>query len=143
MAIIKRETTVSATPDAVWTKLIEDPNTWPEWLTPVRQLEERASGPVRKGTEFNVLLGKLGGKIKVTEAVRGARLRWKAGPAMMLAMGMGMQGELTLQRGDGGTRVSLRMVTPMMMAPMMKMMSGLDPSYEMTQTINRIKTLNS
>lgn len=142
MAIIKRETTVSASPDKVWAKLINDPNGWPQWLTPVRSVEEKVAGSVREGLEFDVKLGKLGGKIKVTEATAGKRLQWKAGPAMMVAMGMAMRGTLDFETKNGGTRVFLRMVTPMMMAPMMGMMSGLNSTEEMTKTIDRIKRLS-
>ncbi len=143
MATIKRETTVRTSGDEIWTALIDDPNRWPDWLTPVRGLEERVSGPVRAGTQFNIRLGKLSGRIRVTEAVKGQRLRWKAGPPMMLAMGMGMKGSLEFQGvRNGSTHVQLRMKTPMMMGPMMKMMSGLNPKDEMTKTINRIKDLS-
>jgi hypothetical protein len=58
---------------------------------------------------------------------------------MMHMMGMPMRGTLVLNQHDGGTRVSLRMVTPMMMAPMMGMMSGLKPKEEMDKTIQAIK----
>lgn len=143
MATIVREATVNATGDSIWSSLIEDPNHWTEWLTPIRSLEERVSGPVRQGTEFGIRLGNLSGKFRVIEVAKGERLRWKAGPAMMLAMGMGMKGTLEFQRaGNGATRVLLRMKTPMMMGPMMKMMSGLNPKDEMTKTIARIKSLS-
>lgn len=143
MATIVREETVNAPGETIWSKLIDDPSHWVEWLTPVRGLEERVRGPVRSGTTFGVRLGKLSGKIRVLEAAVGERLRWKAGPAMMLAMGMGMKGTLEFQRaGNGRTRVRLTMRTPMMMGPMMRMMSGLDPKEEMTKTIARIKNLS-
>jgi hypothetical protein len=144
VSTIRREATVQATGDRIWEQLIADPNGWSRWLTPVRGVEEHVSGPTHEGTEFSVRLGKIGGKVKVTEAVPGQRLRWKAGPAMMLAMGMGMRGTLELRRGgNGATRVLLEMRTPAMMTPMMKMMSGLDPEREMTQTISRIRELSA
>lgn len=142
MATVNRETTVQAAADTLWSNLFEDPNRWPDWLTPVRGLEERASGPVRAGTEFSVRLGNIGAKIRVLEATRGQRLRWKAGPPMLLAMGTGMKGSLEFQRaGNGSTRVVLKMKSPLMLGPMMKAMSGLNPKDEMTKTINRIKEL--
>lgn len=113
MATVTREATVKATGESIWSSLIEDPNRWTDWLTPVRGLEERVKQPVHDGLEFSVRLGKISGKIRVTEATRGKRLRWNAGPPMALAMGMGM-----------------------------KMMAGLDPKDEMTKTINRIKQLS-
>ncbi|MFQ5933427.1 MAG: SRPBCC family protein [Dehalococcoidia bacterium] len=143
MAIIKRETTVKASADSVWISLIDDPNRWGEWLTPIRGVEERVEEPVREGLEFHVQLGKLSAKVKVTEAVPGSRLRWKAGPGMMMAMGMSMRGTLEFQPVNGATHVFLRMVTPMMMGPMMRMMSGLNPKEEMTKTIERIRVLSN
>ena len=142
MAIIKRETLVKAPVDTIWDKLISDPNRWGDWLTPIRSLEERVNGSIRKGLEFNVRLGKMGAKVRVTEVVPGRRLRWKVGPGMMLMMGMGMRGTLEFQPRNGSTHVHLRMVTPMMMAPMMGMMSGLKPKEEMTKTIELIKLLS-
>lgn len=142
MATINRETTVHASADTIWANLFEDPNRWPDWLTPIRGLEERASGPVRAGTELSVRLGNMGGKIRVTEVTKGQRLSWKAGPGMLLAMGTGMKGSLEFQKaGNGSTRVVLKMRSPMMLGPMMKMMSGLKLKDEMTKTIGRIKEL--
>ncbi len=142
MAIINKERTLNAPAEKVWSTLIDDPNQWPEWLTPIRSLEEKSSGKVRKGTQISVRLGSLGGaKVKVTEVVPNKRLRWKAGPAMMLMMGMGMKGTLDFQQQGDSTRVRLRMVTPMMMAPMMKMMTGLNAADEMEKTITKIKEL--
>lgn len=142
MATIDRETTVHTSADALWSSLFEDPNRWPEWLTPVRGLEERASSPVHAGTELSVQLGNIGAKIRVLEATRGKRLRWKAGPPMLLAMGTGMRGSLEFEgKGNGDTHVHLRMRSPLMLGPLMKMMSGLDPKAEMTKTIDRIREL--
>jgi uncharacterized protein YndB with AHSA1/START domain len=141
MSTVNLKTTVQASPESVWTTLFEDPNQWPRWLSPLRGLEEAVSGPIREGTEFHVRIGKLSGKVRVVEATRGRRLRWSAGPGMMLAMGMGMKGTIELQRSDGSTHVSLTHKAPTMMMPMMKMMSGLDPKQEMTETISRIKHL--
>lgn len=142
MATIDREATVHASADALWSSLFADPNRWPEWLTPVRGLEERADSPVSAGTELSVQLGNIGAKIRVLEATRGQRLRWKAGPPMLLAMGTGMKGTLELHgTGNGETHVHLKMKSPLMLGPLMKMMSGLDPKDEMTKTINRIKEL--
>ena len=142
MTIITRQVTVNASPEAIWDKLIDDPNQWLEWLTPIRQFEESVSGPVRDGLELPVQIGNLGGaKLKVTEAVRGRRLRWKVGPSMMLMMGMGMKGTLEFHSQDNATEVSLRMVTPMMMAPMMGLMTGIKPAEEMTKTIAKIKAV--
>lgn len=85
-------------------------------------------------------LGRIGGaKIKVTQVVTNRGVRFNAGPGMMHMMGMPMRGTLVLHQEDGGTRVELRMVTPMMMAPMMGMMSGLKPKEEMDKTIQEIK----
>ena len=99
---------------------------------------------MRGGAEFGVRLGKISGKIRVTEAATGRRLRWQAGPSMMMAMGMAMRGTLDLDPApNGSTRVRLEMKTPMgpMGAMMMRMMAGLDPNEEMTATITRVKSL--
>lgn len=141
MGTVRREATVNASAQTVWS-LFEDPNEWPEWLTPVRDLEEPVRGTIRQGSEFAARLGKLGGKVRVVEAVPGRKLRWKAGPAMMLAMGMGMKGTIELKSNGSSTVVVLNHKSPSMMAPMMKMMSGLNPKEEMTKTISRIKSLS-
>lgn len=142
MATINREETVHSSADALWSNLFEDPNRWPDWLTPVRGLEERASDHVQAGSELSARLGNIGGKIRVTEATSGQRLRWKAGPPMLLAMGTGMKGSLELHAtGNGSTHVHLKMTSPPMLGPMLKMMSGLNLEDEMTKTIARIKEL--
>jgi hypothetical protein len=142
MSTINREATVHATTDALWSNLFEDPNGWPNWLTPVHGLEERATAPVRAGSELSVRLGNIGAKIRVLEASKATRLRWKAGPSALLAMGMGMKGSIDIHpTGNGVTHVHLTMKSPPMMGPMMRMMSGLNPKDEMTKTINRIKEL--
>ena len=141
MAIIKRETTVSTSPPDLWERLISDPNVWPDWLTPLRGFDETISGPVKAGASYSARLGNMSTKIKVKEVTNGTRLRWAGGPSMMLAMGSGMRGTLTFTPDGEGTKVNLTMVTPMMLAPMMKMMTGLNTGEEMTKTIGKIKEL--
>ncbi len=141
MAIIKRETTVSTTAPDLWERLISDPNVWPDWLTPLRGFDETVSGPVKAGASYSARLGNMSTKIKVKEVTNGKRLRWAGGPSMMLAMGSGMRGTLTFTPDGEGTKVNLTMVTPMMFAPMMKMMTGLNTGEEMTKTIGKIKEL--
>ncbi len=141
MAIIERETTVSTSAPDLWEKLISDPNVWPDWLTPLRGFDETVSGPVKAGESYSARLGNMSAKIKVKEVTSGTRLRWAGGPPMMLAMGSGMRGSLTFTRDGEGTKISLTMVTPMMFAPMMKMMTGLNMGEEMTKTIGKIKEL--
>lgn len=141
MAIIRKETTVSASPSELWAKIIEDPNVWPDWLTPVRGLDEVVSGKVRAGLSFSARVGKLSAKIKVRKVSRNKEIQWSGGPGMMLAMGTGMKGKLVFTPSGEGTKVSLTMVTPLMLAPMMKMMTGLNTPEEMTKTIAKIKEL--
>ncbi len=144
MATIKREATVNTTGNEIWSSLIQDPNTWPTWLTPLRGLEEKAQSPVRAGARFGARIGNLSGKIRVVEATTGQKLRWKAGPGPLLAMGMGMKGTLEFHpSGNGSTHVHLTMKSPPMMGPIMKMMTGLNPKDEMTKTIGRIKELST
>lgn len=142
MATIERETTVSASPEEVWTRLIQDPNHWPDWLTPLHGLEEKVTPRVSAGQSFGARIGNLSGKIKVVEAVTGKKLRWKAGPGPLLAMGMGMKGTLEFHSKNGATHVHLTMKSPPMMRPMMQAMTGLKTADEMTKTINRIKELS-
>ena len=143
MATIKRETTVETSGSEIWNSLIQDPNGWPTWLTPLRGLEEKAAAPVRAGSRFGARIGNLSGKIQVVEVTTGQKLRWKAGPAPLLAMGMGMKGTLEFHpTGNGSTHVHLTMKSPPMMAPVMKMMTGLNPKDEMTKTIGRIRELS-
>ncbi len=142
MATIEREITVSASGDEIWTNLIQDPNHWNDWLTPLRGLEERVTPAVSRGMSFGVRIGNLSGKIKVVEAVKGKKLRWKAGPGPLLAMGMGMKGTLELESKNGKTHVHLKMKSPPMMRPMMQAMTGLNTADEMTKTINRIRELS-
>jgi hypothetical protein len=107
MATIERETTVGASPEELWDDLIRDPNHWTDWLTPLRGLEEQVTSPVAPGLSFGVRIGNLSGKIEVVEAVAGKKLRWKAGPGPLLAMGMGMKGTLELHTHNGVTHVHL------------------------------------
>jgi Polyketide cyclase / dehydrase and lipid transport len=141
MATIERETMVSGSPTEIWAKLISDPNHWSDWLTPVHGLEEKVASPVSEGQSFGARLGNLSGRIKVVEAVEGKKLRWKAGPGPLLAMGMGMKGTLELHAHNGETHVHLTMKSPPMMRPMMQAMTGLTTADEMSKTIDRIKEL--
>ena len=143
MAVIKRETMVSASPNDLWAKLIDDPNQWPEWLAPLRGLDETVDGRVRSGLSFSARLGKLSAKLKVGRVLPGREVQWSGGPSMLLAMGSGMKGKLEFTQAGEGTKVNLTMVTPMLLTPMLKMMSGLDPSDEMTKTIENIKKLGA
>lgn len=141
MATVERETTVGVTPQELWAKLINDPNHWTDWLTPLRGLDEKVATRVSDDLSFGARIGNLSGKIKVVEAVAGKTLRWKAGPGSLLAMGMGMKGTLELQARNGGTHVQLRMKSPPMLRPMMQAMTGLNTADEMTKTISKIKEL--
>lgn len=60
------------------------------------------------GQSFPVRLGNLGAKIKVVEAIEREKLRWKAAPGPLLAMGMGMKGTLEFEsKGDSTGRPNL------------------------------------
>jgi hypothetical protein len=142
MATIEREISVDASGRQIWSKLIADPNRWGDWLTPVKGLSEAVDEPIAPGLSFGARIGNLSGKIEVVEAIEGKKLRWKAGPGPLVAMGMGMKGTLELDSHDGHTRVHLTMKSPPMMRPMMQAMTGLNTSDEMTETINRIKALS-
>lgn len=145
MSTVTRDATVYASSERIWARLIEDPNCWTEWLTPVRSLEEKVTTPTRQGLEFGVRLGKLAGKVRVTEVATARRLSWKTGPSMMMAMGIGMKGSLHIEptQDDHATKVHLEMKSPMgPMGPMMmRMMAGLDTKKEMTASIDKLKAL--
>lgn len=141
MATVRRETTVSASPSDLWSKIIDDPNVWPDWLTPVRGLDEVVDGKVRAGLTFSARVSKLSAKIKVRKVTLGKEIQWSGGPGMMLAMGSGMKGKLEFTPSGDGNKVNLTMVTSMMFAPMMKMMTGLNTGEEMTKTIDNIKKI--
>jgi len=98
--------------------------------------------PVVSGLSFGARIGNLSGKIKVVEVIEGKKLRWKAGPGPLLAMGMGMKDSLELAPKNGGTDVHITMKSPPMMRPMMQAMTGLNTADEMTKTISRIKELS-
>lgn len=141
MPTVKKDIWVDAQPEKIWSRLISDPNRWDHWLTPIRGYEERVTGEVAKGLEFHVQIGKIGGaKIKVVEAVPARRLRWNAGPAMAHMMRMPMRGTLELEPQGQRTHATLKMKTPMMMVPMMKMLSGINAKREMEDSISRIKS---
>ncbi len=142
MATIERETTVGRSSDEIWSRLIKDPNGWTEWLTPLRGIDEKVDTPVAAGQSFSVRLGNLSAKIKVVEATEGRRLRWKAGPGPLLAMGMGMKGTLEFESKGESTHVQLTMKSPPMMRSLMQSMVGLKAADEMTKTIERIKELS-
>ncbi len=136
MPTTTRTVEIGAPPEKIW-EVLSDGNRWPEWLTPIRGLEETAPAVLHEGDEFHVALGKMGGaKIKVTEVTTKRRLRWNAGPGMAHMMGMPMKASLELQlQGVNRTRVVLTMITPMMMAPMMGMMTGLKAKDEVERTV--------
>lgn len=94
------------------------------------------------GQSFPVRIGNLGAKIKVVEASEGKKLRWKAEPGPLLAMGMGMKGTLELEPKGDLTHVQLTMKSPPMMRPVMQSMTGLNTADEMTKTIQRLKELS-
>ena len=142
MATVKRETTVGRSSNGIWSRLINDPNGWSEWLTPLRGIDEKVGTPVAAGQSFPVRLGNLSAKMKVVEATEGRKLRWKAGPGPLLAMGMGMKGTLEFESKGESTHVQLTMKSPPMMRPMMQSMTGLNTAEEMTKTIERIKELS-
>ena len=143
MATVKRKTTVSVRADQIWASLIGNPSRSASWLTPFRGLEEKVTPPVRHGVRFGARIGNLIGKIRVVDAVRGRKLRWKVGPGRLLAMGMGMKGTLWFHPlSDGSTRVQLTMELPPM-GPLMRMRTGLNPKGERTRTIECIKARGS
>lgn len=142
MATIEREATVNASADQIWGGLISDPNNWPSWLGPLEGLEEKVSPPVAGGMKFGAKIGNMSGKIRILEAEKGRRIRWRAGPGPLVAMGMGMGITIDFSGSGDSTKVNLTAKSTPMMGGMIKAMTGIDPEEAMTNTVNSIKQLS-
>ena len=131
---------INASPDKVWA-IVSDGERLTEWLTPVRGVDSvDPEGPLAIGSEIEATLGKAGGaKIKIKEAQQGRRLRWAAGPAMGHMMRMPMHVELDLEPRGESTAATVTFKTSVMVAPLIKMMSGLDFNVEAPNTVERLK----
>ncbi len=142
MPVNEHRVTVNASPAKVWSVISEADNLM-NWLSPIKGLDEKETGPITVGRRMKGQLGNASGaslRFKTVEANR--QLSWDAGPAMAHMMMMPMRVSITIEpAGESGSTVNARFKSAMMIAPMMKMMSGLDFSEEVVTTANSIKEL--
>lgn len=131
---------INASPDKVW-EVISDGKRLPDWLTPIRGVDTvEPQGPLAAGTQVEATIGNLGGaKLKFKEAEKGRKLRWTAGPFMAYMMMMPMKIQVDLEPRGDNTSVTVTFKTPMMIAPLMKMMTGLNFGEEAPNTVQKLK----
>ena len=97
-------------------------------------------GPLAAGSTVEVTIGKVGGaKMKIKEAESGRLLRWNAGPFLAHMMGMPMKVQLDLAPRGEGTDATITFKINPMIAPMMKMMTGLNLGEGAPRTVQRLK----
>lgn len=134
------DTQINATPEQIW-QIVTNGERLTDWLSPIRNVEKvEPQGPLAKGTTLAVTIGNVGGaKIKIKEAEQARKLRWTAGPFMAHMMRMPMRVELNLEPRSGGTRATITFKTNPMIAPLMRMMTGLNFGQEAPATAQRLK----
>ena len=131
---------IQAPADKVW-GVITNGERLSDWLSPVSNVEGiEPAGPLAAGSKLEVTIGKIGGaKLNIKEAQRGRTLRWNAGPAMAHMMRMPMKIELDLQPRGETTTATITFKTNPMIAPLMKMMTGLNFKEEAPNTVQKLK----
>lgn len=131
---------INASPDKVW-DVISDGKRLTDWLTPIRGVDTvEPQGPLAAGTQVEATIGNLGGaKLKFKEAEKGRRLRWTAGPFMAYMMMMPMKIQVDLEPRGDNTSATITFKTAMMIAPLMKMMTGLNFGDEAQATVQKLK----
>ena len=107
---------INASADKVW-GIVSDGSRLPQWLSPVGSVEKiEPDGPLAEGSQLEVAIGNLGGaKIKIKDAQASRSLRWTAGPFLAYMMMMPM------------------------IAPLMRMMTGLKFADEAPATVQKLK----
>lgn len=140
MGKFEATTQIAASPDRVW-ELVSDGNRLGSWLTPVQGVDSvDPAGPLAKGSQVEATVGKLGGaKLKFKDVERGRTLYWSAGPFMLHMMHMPMTVRLELEPRGENTQATITYKTNPMVAPMMKMMVGLDWTEEAPATVAKLK----
>jgi carbon monoxide dehydrogenase subunit G len=138
----KYESTVqiNASSDKVW-EVVTNGDRLADWLSPVHGVDSiDPQGPLAAGTQVEATIGKLGGaKLKFQEADKGRTLRWTAGPFMAYMMMMPMKVQLDLEPRGDQTSATITFKTNPMIAPLMKMMTGLNFAEEATATAQKLK----
>ena len=111
------------------------------WLTPVRGVDTvEPAGPLAKGSRVEATVGNLGGaKLKFKEVETARTLYWSAGPFMLHMMHMPMTVRLELKPRGENTEATITFKTNPMVAPMMKMMVGLNFAEEAPATARKLK----
>ena len=140
MPVNEHSVTVNAAPAKVWS-VISNADNLLNWLSPIKGLDKNESGPITVGRQMKGQLGNANGaslRFKTVDTNR--QLAWNAGPAMAHMMMMPMKVSISIDpAGDDASKVTARFRSAMMIAPMMKAMSGLDFSEEVVTTVNNIK----
>ena len=125
----KYESTVqiNASTDKVW-DLVSNGDRLGDWLSPIRGVDSiEPTGPLAAGTNVTATIGNMGGaSLKFKQAEAGRKLRWTAGPFMAHMMMMPMKAELNLEARGEQTAATITIKTNPMIAPIMKMMTGLN-----------------
>jgi carbon monoxide dehydrogenase subunit G len=141
-AMGKYESTVqiNASTDKVW-ELVTNGERIGDWLSPIRGVDSvEPSGPLAAGSRMTATIGNLGGaSLKFKEAEKGRTLRWTAGPFMAYMMMMPMKVELDLEARGDQTAATITFKTNPMIAPLMKMMTGLNFGDEAVSTGQKLK----
>ena len=131
---------INASTDKVW-DLVSDGDRLGEWVSPIRGVDTvEPQGPLAAGSKVTATIGKLGGaSLKFKEAERGHKLRWTAGPFMAYMMMMPMTVQLDLEPRPDHTSATITFKTNPMIAPLMKMMTGLNFAEEAPATAQKLK----
>lgn len=140
MPINEHSVTVNAAPAKVWS-VISNADNLLNWLSPIKSTEEKESGPITVGRRMRVQLGNAnGGSLRFGTVDTNRQIAWNAGPAMAHMMMMPMRVSISIDpAGENASKVTARFKSAMMIAPMMKAMSGLDFSEEVVTTASNIK----
>lgn len=131
---------IDASAEEIW-RLVSDGNQLTTWLKPVRGVDSvDPPGPLAKGSQVEATVGNLGGaKLKFKEAERDRTLYWSAGPFMLHMTHMPMSVRLELEPQGEKTQATLTFKTNPMVAPMMKMLVGLNFAEEAPATVSKLK----
>ena len=130
---------VQAKPEEVWA-LISDGSRLTEWLSPVKTIEGEAPSQLSRGTDLKAVIGRVpGAKLKITEATPRRRLSGNAGPPIAHMMGMPVVMSVDLEGKEEATQVTFSIQANPLVAPMIKMTTGLDFEAEASKTAQGIK----
>ena len=140
MGKFEATTQIAACPETVWA-LVSDGDRLTSWLTPVRGVDTvEPAGPLAKGSRVEPTVGNLGGaKLKFKEAEMARTLYRSAGPFMLHMLHMPMTVRLDLKPRGENTEARITFKTNPMVAPMMKMMVGLNFAEEASASAEKLK----